>query len=214
VTYTAKIYTFIIKDTLLPKNPSNGREQSTISYEYDFEVPAADAVAGSKTEILIPWDKFKATYRGKPLKDAPDINLRTVRRFSIMCRSFFEKQAGDFDLEVLSISAVSKILEPNPPASTCLMETPIQTHDQNQSDPEKGHLSGQDSANDERVMTFSQTFDALVLIKLKGTTWFPQKLQRICQSVYFSRSTCLIGVGLLGIIALFVAGKQHRLFIL
>ena len=33
-----KRYTFILKDQLLALDPETGREQSTISYEYDFQV--------------------------------------------------------------------------------------------------------------------------------------------------------------------------------
>lgn len=33
-----KRHTFILKDKLLALDPETGREQSTISYEYDFQV--------------------------------------------------------------------------------------------------------------------------------------------------------------------------------
>ncbi|KZF26423.1 CIA30-domain-containing protein [Xylona heveae TC161] len=103
-----KSYTFILKDNLLPQNPSNGREQATISYEYDF-VPSQNQShqTGSPTTIYIPWNKLKPTYRGKEKKDAEPINLKNIKRFSIMMRSFFGTQHGPFNLSIRSISAIS-----------------------------------------------------------------------------------------------------------
>lgn len=73
----AKKYTITLKDCVLPKLP-DGREASTISWEYNFE--------GSKSEILIRWHEFKPTYRGKPKPDAEPLNLSDVKRIGIMCR--------------------------------------------------------------------------------------------------------------------------------
>lgn len=80
-----KQYTFILKDDLLPPDPDTGREQSTISYEYDFHATTNTAEDGSLT-VYIPWKEMKATYRGKEKKDAPSINLKKVRRLSLMIR--------------------------------------------------------------------------------------------------------------------------------
>lgn len=55
-----KRYTFIIKDELLPRNPENGREQSTISYEYGFSIPCEMANSNG-TFIFIPWRDFKVS---------------------------------------------------------------------------------------------------------------------------------------------------------
>lgn len=73
----AKKYTISIKDHILPKRP-DGRERSTISWEYDFE--------GSASEVIIPWHKFKPTYRGKPKTDTDPLDLSSIKRLSIMCR--------------------------------------------------------------------------------------------------------------------------------
>jgi len=102
---TDKRYTFNIKDTLLPANPENGREQSTISYEYDFTVSKASA--GKKnTTIRIPWSALNTTYRGREKTDAPPLDTKSIKRFGIMCRSFFGDQEGDFQLRIGRISAV------------------------------------------------------------------------------------------------------------
>ncbi|CAI6239563.1 unnamed protein product [Periconia digitata] len=103
-----KRYTFIIKDKLLPKNPENGREQSTTSWEYDFEAGAGESTSGETSSIYIPWSEFKATYRGKEKKDAGKLAKENVKRFSIMMRSFFGDQEGDFSITIKSITAVSK----------------------------------------------------------------------------------------------------------
>ncbi|TGO33561.1 hypothetical protein BHYA_0239g00010 [Botrytis hyacinthi] len=93
-----KMYTFILKDELLPKSP-NGREQSTISWEFDFKGPA------DHSSILVKWADLKPTYRGREKKDAAPLDLKNIKRFSIMMRSFFGTQEGDFSLDIISISA-------------------------------------------------------------------------------------------------------------
>ncbi|KAF2401213.1 NADH:ubiquinone oxidoreductase complex I intermediate-associated protein 30 [Trichodelitschia bisporula] len=101
-----KRYTLILKDRLLPKNAETGREQATISYEYDFQFSMSiEGVPSS--ECFIPWDAFRPTYRGKEIKDAPKLNTKEIRRFSVMMRSFFGDQEGSFSLTVGSISAVT-----------------------------------------------------------------------------------------------------------
>ncbi|KAH7414507.1 complex I intermediate-associated protein 30-domain-containing protein [Phaeosphaeria sp. MPI-PUGE-AT-0046c] len=96
-----KKYTFVIKDELLPLDPETGREQSTISWEYDFTDTGAEG-------LYVPWRALKPTYRGKEKKDAGKLKTDNVKRFSIMSRSFFGEQEGDFSLEIKSITAVSQ----------------------------------------------------------------------------------------------------------
>jgi hypothetical protein len=75
-----KRYTLTLKDELLPKSP-NGREQSTVSWEYDFE--------GSKhgpSSVFVGWVDLKPTYRGKEKKDAGELDLKHIKRISIMMR--------------------------------------------------------------------------------------------------------------------------------
>lgn len=113
-----KQYTLTLKDELLPKSP-NGREQSTVSWEYDFK---ADSDGG---KVYIHWDDFKPTYRGRDKKDAKPLDLKHVKRISFMVRrynchnfflhgdhansdSFFGAQEGDFSLSITSMSAFAK----------------------------------------------------------------------------------------------------------
>jgi hypothetical protein len=77
-----KTYTFILKDTLLPKRP-NGREQSTISWETDFTPGGAQ---GGERKVFVPWDKLKPTDRGREKKDAEPLDLKNIKRCSIMMR--------------------------------------------------------------------------------------------------------------------------------
>lgn len=97
-------YTFNIKDELLPLD-SGGREQSTVSWEFDFEL-SASVTSGAKTTLWIPWAKFTPTFRGREKKDASALKTHSIRRFGIMCRSFFGGQEGDFTLQIERISAI------------------------------------------------------------------------------------------------------------
>ncbi|KAK5108606.1 hypothetical protein LTR62_008182 [Meristemomyces frigidus] len=105
-----KRYTFILKDALLPSNPENGREQSTISYEADFTLPPETVPGDAHNRfVIIPFDSLNATYRGKLKNDAPAIDTKNIKQISLMMRSFFGTQEGDFALTVSSIEAISKI---------------------------------------------------------------------------------------------------------
>lgn len=73
-----KKYTLNLKDDILPKRP-DGREQSTVSWEYDF-------TSQGQEELRIPFGHFKPTYRGKDKPDATPLNLADVKRISIMMR--------------------------------------------------------------------------------------------------------------------------------
>jgi hypothetical protein len=125
--YTEKRYTLILKDTLLSRNPENGREQATISWECDFDLPPQTVPGDAKDKVVfIPWSALNPTYRGKLEKDAEPIVLKKIKRFSIMMRrwslqklrgyifhkrwpssSFFGTQEGEFSLTLKSIKAVS-----------------------------------------------------------------------------------------------------------
>jgi Complex I intermediate-associated protein 30 (CIA30) len=81
----AKQYTFILKDELLPADPATGRDQSTISYEYDFQI-AMEKVKDRTASVCIAWSDLKATYRGKEKRDAPPLDLGNIKRMSLMMR--------------------------------------------------------------------------------------------------------------------------------
>ncbi|KAJ5233961.1 uncharacterized protein N7469_005727 [Penicillium citrinum] len=93
-----KVYTLTLKDEILPKRP-DGREQSTVSWEFDFR-------AERRTTIFVKWEDFRPTYRGKDKKDTEPLDLKNIKRFGIMVRSFFGEQEGPFELDIISIAAV------------------------------------------------------------------------------------------------------------
>ncbi|PNS19843.1 hypothetical protein CAC42_7810 [Sphaceloma murrayae] len=104
-----KKYTLILKDSLLPRNPDNGREQATTSYEYDFQTTSpASLDHPSSTTIHIPWSSFEPTYRGRKQDDAKPLKTAHIKRLSIMMRSFFGTQKGSFSVTISSISAYPK----------------------------------------------------------------------------------------------------------
>lgn len=100
-----KKYTLTVKDELLPLR-SDGREQSTISWEHDFIIPSIPA--GEKKEVYVAWEDLRATYRGRDVEDPTPLKRSDIRRLSLMMRSFFAKQEGDFELVVEEIAAVNK----------------------------------------------------------------------------------------------------------
>ncbi|GES66294.1 CIA30 family protein [Aspergillus terreus] len=91
-----KTYTITLKDTIPPKR-SDGRDESTLSWEYDFRA--------DNEKIFVKWSEFKPTYRGREQKDAKPLDLENIKWISLMMRSFFDTQEGDFFLEVHSIAA-------------------------------------------------------------------------------------------------------------
>lgn len=91
-----KVYTLILKDHVLPQNPNNGREQSTISWEYNFsttDCSTNDSAGLSEVKLFVPWDSFKSTYRGKPSNETKRLALNNIKRISIMIRRFVDRTA-------------------------------------------------------------------------------------------------------------------------
>lgn len=76
-----KRYTLTLKDEEASRRP-DGREQSTVSWEYDF----VGRDNGEGSEAYVPWSDFKPTYRGKARPDAKPLDLKSVKRFGIMMR--------------------------------------------------------------------------------------------------------------------------------
>lgn len=83
-----KKYTLICKDNLAPPNQTNGREQATISWEFDFTVAAGVSTSTDpdRHSLCVKWNEFRPTYRGKEQKNAKPLNLKDIKRFSIMMR--------------------------------------------------------------------------------------------------------------------------------
>lgn len=89
MTILGKRYTLNLKDELLPQNQENGREQATVTYEYDFEAPNTSKENeddDATTKLYVPWSSFKPTYRGKEKKDAKALDTKSIKRISIMMR--------------------------------------------------------------------------------------------------------------------------------
>jgi Complex I intermediate-associated protein 30 (CIA30) len=98
-----KTYTFILKDSLpatyYDEEKGREREEATVSWEVDFKVPKSERASEGdevgeeegigkrkETVVFIPWKEFRPTYRGKEKKDAKPIDLKGVRRMSVMMR--------------------------------------------------------------------------------------------------------------------------------
>lgn len=73
-----KKYTLTLKDTL-PGRRDDGRDEAGVSWEFDF-VAKRDAV------VRVPWRDFRATYRGKDVKDPKPLDLGHVKRVGLMMR--------------------------------------------------------------------------------------------------------------------------------
>lgn len=78
-----KTYTLTLKNDILPRRP-DGREQSTLSWEYDFQADSPN----KPCRIFVHWDEFRPTYRGKEIPDAEPLDLKRIRRFGIMVRRY------------------------------------------------------------------------------------------------------------------------------
>lgn len=108
-----KVYTFILKDTLLPRDPDTGREQSTVSWEYDFRANESAMKQEGRSEehdlrtVSIPWREFKPTYRGREVKSPEPLKLNDIRRISIMNRRYVRT----------ILLAPSKLVNPKPSPS-------------------------------------------------------------------------------------------------
>lgn len=115
----SKIYTVTLKDELPDSHRDDGRERSSISWEADFKIPQSnptdcdsrvvltaqvDHDDDSKYVIRIPWNAFKATYRGRE-KPGKSLQINHIRRYGLMMRSFFERQDGSFELIIDYIAA-------------------------------------------------------------------------------------------------------------
>jgi hypothetical protein len=57
---------------------------ANLMYRYDFTDTGAEG-------LYVPWSELKPTYRGKEKKDAGTLDLKHVRRFSIMSRRYEDR---------------------------------------------------------------------------------------------------------------------------
>jgi hypothetical protein len=66
---------------VLPRR-GDGREQSSVSWEVDFR-PGDDGGI-----VWLPWEEFRATYRGREKNDAEPLRTAHVKRISLMMRRY------------------------------------------------------------------------------------------------------------------------------
>ncbi|KAK1585710.1 complex I intermediate-associated protein 30 [Colletotrichum navitas] len=101
-----KRYTFNLKDTVPP--PINEVEQSGVSWEFDFQLPAVNHTDGSVERVVMPVADFVPTYRGRVLNNTAPLDRSSIKRVNFMIRSFFAEQTGDFELHIKSVIASKK----------------------------------------------------------------------------------------------------------
>ncbi|GFZ43214.1 hypothetical protein JCM24511_00933 [Saitozyma sp. JCM 24511] len=102
-------FTLVLKTTIRPEpNPPKvppSPEPASLSYEATFSSPSS--LSSSPTEVCLEWLDFKVTYRGRevPRSDPrhEPLDPSGVYEMSLMCRSGFGKQEGEFGLVVLAI---------------------------------------------------------------------------------------------------------------
>ncbi|KAF6799521.1 cia30 family protein [Colletotrichum sojae] len=98
-----KKYTFNLKDTVPP--PVNGVEQSGVSWEFDFQIPAVNHTDGQVEKVVMPISEFVPTFRGRVQNDTAPLDLSSIKRVNFMIRSFFAEQDGEFQLHIKSVIA-------------------------------------------------------------------------------------------------------------
>ncbi|OWZ54996.1 hypothetical protein C356_01620 [Cryptococcus neoformans c45] len=112
-------FTFVIKTTPtnhIPKHPKVPPAPRAAKLTYEVHFILAQENNQGKTpgeqKFYFPWGDFKAVYRGKEVKgDGPKwvpLDTSSIYEVSLMCRSGFGKQEGDFGVIVTGISAWEK----------------------------------------------------------------------------------------------------------
>lgn len=79
-----KKYTFNLKDTVPP--PVNGVEQSGVSWEFDFQIPAVNHTDGAVEKVVMSFSAFVPTFRGRVQNDTAPLNLTSIKRVNFMIR--------------------------------------------------------------------------------------------------------------------------------
>lgn len=113
-------FTFVIKTTQanhIPKHPKVPPVPRAAKLTYEVHFILAQENNQGKTpgeqKFYFPWGDFKAVYRGKEVKeDDPKwvpLDTSSIYEVSLMCRSGFGKQKGDFGVIVTGISAWEKV---------------------------------------------------------------------------------------------------------
>ena len=96
------MYTLILKDEESGGKRDDGREKAGISWEVEFKAgqkkeavneegdnnETSEKRKNTSITVWVPWEDFKATYRGKEKKDAGELKTGEVRRVGIMMRRY------------------------------------------------------------------------------------------------------------------------------
>nr|ODN93267.1 hypothetical protein L203_00538 [Cryptococcus depauperatus CBS 7841] len=124
-------FTVVIKTS--PTSPilhhlktSGSPRAAQLVYESRFILNKGDktGMIPSEENFYLPWNDFKATYRGREINPeeprwAP-LDTSSIYEVSLMCRSNFGKQEGDFGLIITGISAWEKDSSNQETESGCL----------------------------------------------------------------------------------------------
>jgi hypothetical protein len=82
-----------------PQDRGDGRRKSNIAYKNSI-------IPEEYERQILYFDDFKPTFRGRDKPDAPPLDLSQITGLSIMMQSFFDKQQGSFQIEIVSIEIV------------------------------------------------------------------------------------------------------------
>ncbi|WWC86045.1 uncharacterized protein L201_000916 [Kwoniella dendrophila CBS 6074] len=114
-----KRFTFVLKTTPtshIPKHPKipNKPREAQLTYEVQFDLPhqTSSVSSTSSSEASFKWQDFRAVYRGKTIPEGDEkwvpLDTNLIYELSLMCRSDFGKQKGDFGVIINSIEAIKK----------------------------------------------------------------------------------------------------------
>ena len=83
----APVTTYVIQLKMtVPEDRPDGRRESAITYEWEFDVASS---LNDLSTVTAEWKDFKPTYRGRPKDDADPLDPGQVKEWSIMARSNF-----------------------------------------------------------------------------------------------------------------------------
>ncbi|ORY28649.1 hypothetical protein BCR39DRAFT_449296, partial [Naematelia encephala] len=110
---TASEFTLVLKTSLSPPSPPDHPrvppepQPASLSYETSFNHDSTSKVGKGGHQLCIPFSDFRATYRGREIDHSDPkwqpLHTEEIYEMSIMCRSGFGKQQGDFELVIASI---------------------------------------------------------------------------------------------------------------
>lgn len=87
-----KVYTLILKDELPAEKREDGKEKAGVNWEVEFKAAGkggeedGEEKGEKEVKVWVPWEDFKATYRGKEKEDAGKLKTGEVRRVGLMMR--------------------------------------------------------------------------------------------------------------------------------